>query len=80
MQQLRHPLRKVRPRYKELLNKFKSDPELLELFEEAIMDKANEEMVYYFLHGEYPKEIKVLDKLKHDLYTITEWVKMKQNE
>lgn len=79
-QQLVHPQRKVRKRYKELLDKFRKDPEFIELLEEVLIDKANEEMVHYLTEGEYPKPIKELDKLKNDIYTMNEWVKKKSSE
>lgn len=78
--QLVHPQRKVRKRYKELLDKFRKDPEFIELLEEVVIDKANEEMIYYLTNCEYPQPIKELDKLKNDIYTMNEWVKKKSSE
>lgn len=61
-------------RYKELLKKFYSNEELIELLDLVVMDSRREKEEHYLKNKSYPDDRDLLGKLKTDLLTVRAYV------
>lgn len=59
----------INKRYKELLIKFASNQELLELFDLARLDDVREREIYFTQSKSYPQQRDIIGKLLVDLTT-----------